>query len=299
MPADEPAGADLAELLARSLPRRTTGTGATSLRSIPGDFDIDGPPLSTPVQPGESFAGWLSRAAVRYDTPPRALLNIALGHTKTVTSTRTMVDLLSASPDAAARLGVPVDALTSWATPTALEAASSAYARTYRAPTPRSRPAHRFCPECLSSDQPYWQRAWAHPLTWVCTEHQMRLLTRCPRCDREPFGTGAWVSRPVTVTECTHRQPTTPRRNYRKIRQPCGADLRQARSREVSKVEATAQEVLHAFADHHDARFTMLGMTVTGAIAFDAFSSSLPTKPALPPPPSHWPRNTSRLQPQS
>lgn len=271
MTSNEPAAAELVDLLARSLPRTATGPTQAALRSIPGDFDIDGPPLSTPVESGESFAGWISRVAVRYDTPPRALLNDALGQTNTVTSTRAMIKLLAADREAAARLGIPAEDLARWAAPTALEVASIAYARTYRAPTAGQRAAHRFCPECLRSERPYWQRAWAHPLTWVCTQHRVWLATRCPRCDREPFGTGTWVTRPVTPTECTHRQPTTPRRSYRKIRKPCGADLRDADARVVSEVEVTAQEALHAFADHHRDRFTMLDLTVTGAIAFDAF----------------------------
>ncbi|APH02587.1 hypothetical protein ASJ30_14455 [Janibacter indicus] len=271
MPSSQSVEADLVDLLARSLPGQAKGTNSPSLRSIPGDFDIDGPPLATRIMVGESFAGWISRVAVRYDTPPRALLNDALGQTKMVTSTRAMIKLLSADPAAAARLGVPVGDLARWATPTALEVAAIAYGRTYRAPTAWQRAAHRFCPECLRRDQPYWRRAWAHPLTWVCTEHHVRLTARCPRCEREPFGTGTWVTRPVTVTECTHRQPTTARRSYRKIRRPCGADLRDADATVVSEVEVRAQEALHAFAEHHRDRFTMLGVTVTGAIAFDAF----------------------------
>lgn len=271
MSSSDPAEVELVELLARSLPHRTPGPTEVALRPIPGDFDIDGPPLSTPVESGESFAGWISRAAVRYDTPPRALLNDALGQTNSVTSTRAMIKFLSGDLDAAARLGIPAEDLARWATPTALEVASIAYARTYRAPTVWQRAAHRFCPECLSSERPYWRRAWAHPLTWVCTEHRVRLTTRCPRCEREPFGTGTWVTRCVTVTECTHRQPTTPKRSYRKIRKPCGADLREAVAPAVSEVEVMAQEALHAFAEHHRDRFTMLDVTVTGAIAFDAF----------------------------
>mgnify|MGYP001042371360 CR=1 FL=1 len=270
MPANEPAAADLAELLSESLPGR--GTPEARLRSIPGDFDIDGPPLKTTVQPGESFAGWISRVAVRYDTPPRVLLEDALEHPQQrVTSTRAMIKALTAAPDAAARLGVETSDLDQWAEHTPLETAAIAYTAAYRTPTPRTRAAHRYCPACLANEAPYWRRSWAHPLTWVCVDHQLRLVTRCPECDREPFGTGAWVSRPVAVTECTHRQPTTPRRNYRKIRRPCGADLRQAHARQVSEVEVQAQQLLHALAKHQHDRFTMLESLVTGTIAFDAF----------------------------
>lgn len=269
MPADQPAPTDIADLLGRSLPRpRQREVG---LRSIPGDFDIDGPPLGIPAHPGESFAGWISRVAVRYDTPPRVLLEDALGRPQQrVTSTYTMIKALTADPDAAARLGIDPTDLQHWAARTPLETAAIAYGSTYRVPIPRTRAAHRYCPACLAGDEPYWRRSWAHPLTWVCTEHQLRLVTRCPTCYREPFGTGAWVSRPVPVTKCTRRQPPTERRNYRKIRKPCGADLRHVEVREVSEVEVRAQQVLHALAEHHRDRFTMLGLLVTGAIAFDA-----------------------------
>lgn len=269
MPADGPAPADLADLLARSLPRTKT---SVALRSIPGDFDIDGPPLKTPVQPGESFAGWISRAAVRYDTPPRVLLEDALEHPQPrVTSTRTMIKALTAAPDAAARLGVEPGDVDSWATRTSLEDAAMAYGSIYPAPSPRTRAAHRYCPACLSSDVPYWRRSWAHPLTWVCTDHQLRLVTRCPACQREPFGTGSWVGRPVPVAECTHRKPARRGRAPRMVRRPCGADLRGAPARQVSEIEVQAQQLLHMLAEHHRDRFTMLETLVTGAVVFDAF----------------------------
>lgn len=239
-------------------------------RVVPGGYDLDTPPIHVAPLPGESAVSWLRRAAVRYQIGPRNVLR-AGGATRQIASTRAATSrILSPRNAFTTRLGLSAEERELLREGTDLGCAFNSYARVYQHPdTWSTRTISRYCPACLTTETPIWDKDWMNPLLAVCPDHDLLLLDRCPACQAEPYATPAWLSEPLELWRCTARTPAPPGSGQR-VRPWCGHDLRTAPAAITTDEQSRAQRLLLDLARDPDEEVELCGVTITRRIGFDA-----------------------------
>lgn len=228
---------------------RTRTGGRWPTRSSPAD-PAAAPALPVTVirRPGESLESWLEHVADANGCSTATLMAAIRGGDPA--STRFLT--LSPSPAAARRIAqltrTTVDTVTGGALAAVDQVAvdltglDHADRHSYRQVAARGwTPAHgtQACPSCLRDHQ-MWRLVWRLPLVTACLDHQVVLISGCPRCGR-PFRDQQHspLRRVGAATVCGNPTGPDPTR-------PCRQDLATLRTAAVDATTLYSQYRIHA-----------------------------------------------------
>lgn len=241
------------------------------LRAVTGNYDIDQAPFQVPPYADEFLFGWLGRVAVRYRTPPRALLEFASGDPTQLHSVSGVHRLLATEGASAARwFHLTPAELDDLCAPSPLMSAMHDHLRLFHRRAYATKLRYRFCPRCLDGPEGHWRRYWSDPLITVCETHQVLLIDSCPHCGQEQFSGPSWSGVPIPPWQCTRRRRPRVGQSHRTVRAFCAGALTDADTVQASAEEATAQRLLQNLAAHPDTLFPVAGVQAVGVVAFDA-----------------------------
>lgn len=246
-----------------------------SLRTVPGGYDLDGPPIHVAPITGESAVSWLRRVAVRYQISPRNLLRAGGARRQVASTAAATRRVLAPWNSHITRLGLTEQERASLRAPTPLSAALAAHARIYQRTEAwreawTQTPTSRYCPVCLTDPEPWWPKDWSNPLQPICLRHRVLLVSACPSCQSLPHQSPTWLGEPLQLWACTART-TSPSSSGRQVRPWCGHDLRTAPTQEAEPDQLRAAQLLHDLTEGPDEDvIEMCGINVTTRIGFDA-----------------------------
>lgn len=247
----------------------------SQLLPIAGGYDPARLPLGVIPADDEPASSWLRRSAAKYHLRARTLLD-ELGITCYAWTPDKVQAALEPHHDvlrAAFNLEDHGPLFAPSRTATALSTALDNYLTEY-APRRRGRPGSgtRYCPHCLRDRDGAWRHEWRSPLALVCPDHEIELLTTCPRCEAQPWTNSAWLNDDTPGWICVHTTKTTTPQRTRLSR--CGYDLREAPTATCHRVALKFHALLGnmALLAVHDPAATgeFVGHTFTYRDAFDA-----------------------------
>jgi hypothetical protein len=204
-------------------------------------------PLAVRPMPDEPAASWAVRFAARYHVSVRPLLAEVLGIRVEAWRADSFARVLEPHHDLI-RDAMNIPNQTPLFEPAELTrdltTCLDTYLTQYHPRAWRGRPTSRFCPLCLAEHDGVWRHEWAQPLAMLCRDHELLLVSGCPRCRGTPWSSSAWLASadPGWICARTHDRRTPP--DKRQVATRCGLDLRTAQAMPAASTDLTTQRLI-------------------------------------------------------
>jgi hypothetical protein len=197
--------------------------------------------------PDEPAASWAVRFAARYHVSVRPLLAEVLGIRVEAWRADSFARVLQPHHDPIrdamnipnqTRLFEPAELTRN------LTTSLDTYLTQYHPRAWRGLPSSRFCPLCLAEHDGAWRHEWAQPLAMICRDHELLLVSGCPRCRGTPWSSSAWLASADPGWICARTRDRRTRPDSRQVATPCGFDLRTAQAAPATSTDLTTQRLI-------------------------------------------------------